>query len=170
MSWRVEYRIFHGSRQYWNGPLDEATEFASQVSSEMLIGITHAFEKDDAVVAVWCWAEGSYWTCPRCGERIEDQFDSCWSCSTPKTKPAAPNPSQEAQGETPPSDARNCHLEYKLIRGAYLEWDDFFSEAAKLASAIGPERLIGIAHSGGKDDALATVFYWSEDADAADTA
>ena len=21
------------------------------------------------------------WTCPKCGERIEDQFDSCWKCA-----------------------------------------------------------------------------------------
>lgn len=23
------------------------------------------------------------WTCPKCGERHDDQFDSCWKCSTP---------------------------------------------------------------------------------------
>lgn len=23
------------------------------------------------------------WTCPKCGEKIEDQFDSCWKCSAP---------------------------------------------------------------------------------------
>ncbi len=22
------------------------------------------------------------WTCPSCGERIEDQFDACWECGT----------------------------------------------------------------------------------------
>ena len=21
------------------------------------------------------------WTCPKCGEKIEDQFDSCWKCA-----------------------------------------------------------------------------------------
>ena len=25
------------------------------------------------------------WTCPKCGEKIEDQFDSCWKCAA---KPA----------------------------------------------------------------------------------
>lgn len=24
------------------------------------------------------------WTCSKCGESIEDQFDACWHCSTPK--------------------------------------------------------------------------------------
>src|SRR4051812_24398259 len=23
------------------------------------------------------------WTCPKCSERIEDQFDSCWKCAGP---------------------------------------------------------------------------------------
>ncbi len=21
-----------------------------------------------------------YWTCPKCGEKVEDQFSSCWNC------------------------------------------------------------------------------------------
>ncbi len=23
------------------------------------------------------------WTCPKCGEQLEDQFDSCWKCALP---------------------------------------------------------------------------------------
>src|SRR5215831_68270 len=32
------------------------------------------------------------WTCPKCGERIEDQFDSCWRCAgqTPGLPAARP--------------------------------------------------------------------------------
>ena len=26
---------------------------------------------------------GAPWTCPKCGEKIEPQFDSCWKCGTP---------------------------------------------------------------------------------------
>ena len=26
------------------------------------------------------------WTCPKCGEKIEDQFDSCWKCAGPPDK------------------------------------------------------------------------------------
>lgn len=25
---------------------------------------------------------GASWTCPKCGEKIEAQFDSCWKCGT----------------------------------------------------------------------------------------
>jgi hypothetical protein len=25
---------------------------------------------------------GPAWTCPKCGEKIEAQFDSCWKCGT----------------------------------------------------------------------------------------
>ena len=24
------------------------------------------------------------WTCPRCGESLEGQFDCCWRCATPR--------------------------------------------------------------------------------------
>jgi hypothetical protein len=26
------------------------------------------------------------WTCPRCGERVEAQFSSCWKCGTEREK------------------------------------------------------------------------------------
>ena len=29
------------------------------------------------------------WTCPQCGERLEDQFDSCWKCAGAR-QPRAP--------------------------------------------------------------------------------
>ncbi len=34
------------------------------------------------------------WTCPKCGEKIEDQFDSCWKCAarSEQTAPAAHTP------------------------------------------------------------------------------
>jgi hypothetical protein len=33
------------------------------------------------------------WTCPKCGEEIEDQFDSCWKCSERSAEPAVSRPS-----------------------------------------------------------------------------
>jgi hypothetical protein len=27
---------------------------------------------------------GDRWKCPRCGEEIEPQFDTCWSCGAPR--------------------------------------------------------------------------------------
>lgn len=29
---------------------------------------------------------GSAWTCPKCGERVEGQFSSCWRCGTPRAQ------------------------------------------------------------------------------------
>jgi hypothetical protein len=29
-------------------------------------------------------ALGSPWTCPKCGESVEGQFEACWKCGTPK--------------------------------------------------------------------------------------
>jgi serine protease inhibitor len=31
------------------------------------------------------------WTCPKCGESVDDQFDSCWKCAAPPEK-SAPRP------------------------------------------------------------------------------
>src|ERR1017187_6940051 len=31
------------------------------------------------------------WTCPKCGEQIEDQFDSCWKCAA-SLKKRTPSP------------------------------------------------------------------------------
>ena len=28
------------------------------------------------------------WSCPKCGERLEDQFDSCWRCAFPAASPS----------------------------------------------------------------------------------
>jgi hypothetical protein len=28
--------------------------------------------------------QGSAWTCPKCGEKSEPQFTSCWNCGTAK--------------------------------------------------------------------------------------
>jgi hypothetical protein len=41
------------------------------------------FEQAAELVNSWKAArpvQGSSWTCPVCGERIEGQFSSCWSC------------------------------------------------------------------------------------------
>jgi hypothetical protein len=32
---------------------------------------------------------GQPWTCPKCGEVIEPQFDTCWNCGTAKPGSAA---------------------------------------------------------------------------------
>jgi hypothetical protein len=30
--------------------------------------------------------QGTPWPCPKCGEKIEAQFDSCWKCGTARPK------------------------------------------------------------------------------------
>jgi serine protease inhibitor len=37
------------------------------------------------------------WTCPKCGEKIEDQFDSCWKCAA-QPEQAAPPPLVSRRG------------------------------------------------------------------------
>jgi serpin B len=38
------------------------------------------------------------WTCPKCGEKIEDQFDSCWKCAAqPKRTASSPLLSQRGK-------------------------------------------------------------------------
>jgi len=38
-----------------------------------------------ALVKAWqtpTQTAGTGWTCPRCGEKLEDQFGKCWKCGT----------------------------------------------------------------------------------------
>jgi serpin B len=38
------------------------------------------------------------WTCPKCGEKIEDQFDSCWKCAA-QPEQTVPSPLVSRQGK-----------------------------------------------------------------------
>src|SRR5215469_8579953 len=41
-------------------------------------------------VSLACQRQGfTMWTCPKCGEAIEDQFDSCWKCAPAQSSSAA---------------------------------------------------------------------------------
>jgi len=45
-------------------------------------------------------------------------------------------------------------------------WTDLFKQAAKFASAIGPERLINISHAFAEpNNGNVTVWYWSDQPD-----
>jgi hypothetical protein len=48
------------------------------------------------------------WTCPKCGERLEDQFDSCWRCA-----PSA----QLALGESQPPQVKLKWFHYFFAGG-----------------------------------------------------
>jgi hypothetical protein len=51
------------------------------------------------------------------------------------------------------------YVHYKIFRSTIKSWRTLFEKAAAFAETIGPERLIGIAHS---DSGLVTVWYWSD--------
>jgi hypothetical protein len=47
------------------------------------------------------------WTCPKCGEKVEGQFDSCWSCGTKRDGTPPAKPPQEATGPSPTAPSTN---------------------------------------------------------------
>src|ERR1043166_1132622 len=100
------------------------------------------------------------WTCPKCGERIEKQFDSCWRCSTPRRQPPAANPASAPAPAGDPTVA--WRVEYEMFRGTLASWDELFTQAANLATEIGSERMIGISHSEDENDGVVAVWYWTE--------
>ena len=102
------------------------------------------------------------WTCAKCGEVIEDQFDTCWKC--PPARSAA-----AGLTETPETPERKpaWRMSYKVFRGTFATWEALFSEAAEFATYLGPERVISISHSEDDDDGVVTVWYWSDETKAA---
>jgi len=101
------------------------------------------------------------WTCLRCGEKVEDQFDSCWKCTTPRgVAPATAATGDEPQ--PPVISRKNWSMAYKYFRGTLATWDQLFGEAAAFATEIGPEWVVGISHSCDEGDGVVTVWYWKE--------
>ena len=49
----VKYEIFRGALETWDSLFSEAADFASQISRDRLISISHSEDKNDGVVAVW---------------------------------------------------------------------------------------------------------------------
>jgi hypothetical protein len=98
------------------------------------------------------------WTCAKCGEKIENQFSSCWNCSTPKGVAAATGtPVAEGGTEKP----KKWRMAYRMFRGTFETWDDLFGAAAQFATAIGSERVVNISHSANHSDGVVTVWYWT---------
>jgi hypothetical protein len=99
------------------------------------------------------------WTCAKCGEVIEDQFDACWKCSTARSADGGPT-------ETPERKPA-WRMSYKVFRGTFATWEALFSEAAEFATYIGPERVISISHSEDDSDGVVTVWFWTDENEAA---
>jgi hypothetical protein len=91
------------------------------------------------------------WACQKCGESVEDQFDSCWKCAATKGAPAAIELPVE-----PPTNAAAPHWElaYRMFRGTLASWDSLFSEATAFANGLGPERVLNISHSEDQNDGV----------------
>lgn len=54
----VQFRMFRGTIKPWEELFREATEFASQLRPEELVGISHSEDGNDGVVVVWYWTHG----------------------------------------------------------------------------------------------------------------
>jgi hypothetical protein len=93
------------------------------------------------------------WICRKCGEKLDNQFDSCWRCSSPKT--GAP-----AALATPEKTPR-WRMAYRIFRGTLATWDDLFRQAADFATEIGTERVVNISHSDSHRHGVVTVWYWT---------
>lgn len=94
------------------------------------------------------------WTCGQCGEKLEEQFNSCWKCSAPREQAASTPPTSTA-------DPVTWKLQFKIFRGTLASWDELFSRAAYFASELGPERVLNISHSADDSDGVVTVWYWA---------
>ncbi len=105
------------------------------------------------------------WTCPKCGEQIEKQFDSCWRCSTPRPGPGSPSASQAAAplAPTPLPPKLSWRVEYEVFRGTFQSWEELFKQAADFATNIGRDRLIGISHSEDSNEGVIAVWYWTKE-------
>jgi len=99
------------------------------------------------------------WICTNCRERSEDNFDSCWKCSTPRGT---------STGEGAAGHAPVWTMRYEMFRGTLTSWEDLFQRAADFATSLGPERVAGISHSSDSGDGVVTVWYWAESATVAE--
>ena len=99
------------------------------------------------------------WICQKCGETIEDQFDACWKCNTPKGEAPVLAP------DAPPviTNANPWQMTFKVFRGRLISWDALFAQVAEFASEIGSERVVNISHSADSGDGVVVVWYWTND-------
>jgi hypothetical protein len=51
----VQFKTFRGVWSSWNRLFEQAAEFASTISREKLITISHSADRMDGVVTVWYW-------------------------------------------------------------------------------------------------------------------
>ena len=102
-------------------------------------------------------------TCPSCGEKSEDQFDSCWKCgaalreSTGRVVPQRAIPPAPASAAPVLSVVKN-----RIFRGTFTTWKTLLNEAGEFATRVGKERLISISHSEDQSESVVVVWYWGD--------
>jgi len=58
------------------------------------------------------------------------------------------------------------NVKFEIIRSDVNSWQNLLEQAANLATAIGPERVINVSHSSDNGDSVVCVWYWvDEDTD-----
>ena len=61
-------------------------------------------------------------------------------------------------------------VRFEVFQSGTRSWESLFAEAAAFATEIGPDRLIAISQSEGRDGMIAsgvvTVWYWDGDGEA----
>lgn len=53
-------------------------------------------------------------------------------------------------------------VRFQIFRSASQSWESLFGDAARFATSVGLERLIGISHSHESTVGVVTVWYWGE--------
>src|SRR5262245_25278105 len=72
------------------------------------------------------------WTCQKCGERLEDSFESCWKCSTLR-------PDIAARRAADPPETPKWRLAFQIFRSGWISWEELLKQAADFANELGPE-------------------------------
>jgi len=53
-------------------------------------------------------------------------------------------------------------LKFRMFRALLKSWQSVFTDAAEFATMCGPSRVVSISHSEDKNEAIVTVWYWSD--------
>ena len=51
-------------------------------------------------------------------------------------------------------------VKFEIVRSSLTSWNSLFEQAAEIATAIGPDRLINISQSADNGDGVVTIWYW----------
>ena len=94
------------------------------------------------------------WTCLKCGERLEDSFESCWKCSTLR-------PDIAARRAAEPPEPPKWRLAFEIFRSGWISWEKLLKQAADFANELGPERVVSISHSDKQSEGVVVVWYWT---------